>query len=282
MTYYRIFAVYLLLSIISQLPSTAQSNEYPWLADSPPENRLCVRIAAPPGYHRIKTEAGSFGNWLQNLPLKKGQPPVYLFNDELKTNQSAQAAVIEIDVGKNDLQQCADAVIRLRAEYLFSKKRFQDIHFNFTSGFNAEYKKWIQGYRPEVKGNSVRWKKQAAGDSSYGSFKRYLRTVFMYAGSYSLSRELEPVHDIHKMKIGDIFIQGGFPGHAVIVVDMAVNPDTGENLFMLAQSYMPAQDIHILKNPAQPDLSPWYPVDFGDVLITPEWTFRREDLKCLK
>ncbi|MGL4398136.1 MAG: DUF4846 domain-containing protein [Hyphomicrobium sp.] len=35
---------------------------------------------------------------------------------------------------------------------------------------------------------------------------------------------------------------------------------------------MPAQDIHILKNPANGDGSPWYTPPTG-VLVTPEWTF---------
>jgi hypothetical protein len=94
----------------------------------------------------------------------------------------------------------------------------------------------------------------------------------------SLSKEMKPVM-IEDMEIGDVFIQGGSPGHCVIVVDMAMHAQTGEKLFLLAQSYMPAQDIHILKNPQDPQISPWYSIKFGDTLITPEWTFKRTDLK---
>ena len=46
--------------------------------------------------------------------------------------------------------------------------------------------------------------------------------------------------ELSEMQIGDVFIRGGSPGHCVIVVDMAVHQETGEKLFMLAQSYMPA------------------------------------------
>ena len=94
-----------------------------------------------------------------------------------------------------------------------------------------------------------------------------------------MSKELHSVQDVNKMQVGDVFIKGGFPGHAVIVVDMAINEETGKKLFLLAQSYMPAQDIHILKNPANSRLSPWYELDFGEVLYTPEWTFDRDDLR---
>jgi len=79
----------------------------------------------------------------------------------------------------------------------------------------------------------------------------------MYAGSFSLSKELHRVQDVNEMKISDVFIDGGFPGHAVIVVDMAVNRRTEKKVFLLAQSYMPAQDIHVLKNLTNSTLVPW-------------------------
>jgi hypothetical protein len=170
-------------------------------------------------------------------------------------------------------------VIRLRAEYLYSIGEYDAIHFKFTSGHNAEFRKWIKGYRPIVNGNNVRWEKSAKRNSSYASFRKYLNTIFMYAGSYSLSRELRRVQNINEMKIGDVFIEGGFPGHAVIVADMAVNRETGKKLFLLVQSYMPAQDIHILKNSVDSELSPWYDLEFGETLYTPEWTFSNTDLR---
>jgi hypothetical protein len=44
---------------------------------------------------------------------------------------------------------------------------------------------------------------------------------------------------------------------------------------------MPAQEIHVLEDP-QPEsrgISPWYPLEFGNTLITPEWVFSRDELK---
>ena len=131
-----------------------------------------------------------------------------------KPNQDAHFAVVDIDVGDKNLQQCADAVIRLRAEYLYSLGSYERIHFNFTSGDRADFTKWADGYRPIVKGNDVRWSKSGAADTSYASFRNYLDRVFMYAGSYSLSEELHRVQDVNQMRIGDVFIEGGFPGHA--------------------------------------------------------------------
>lgn len=51
--------------------------------------------------------------------------------------------------------------------------------------------------------------------------------IFAYAGTLSLENELIPV-DLSDMEIGDVFIQGGSPGHAVVVVDIAVNESTAK------------------------------------------------------
>ncbi|MEO1262641.1 MAG: DUF4846 domain-containing protein [Bacteroidota bacterium] len=236
------------------------------------------RFSVPAGYERIKFPENSFGNYLQTLPLKESGSAVMLFNGNKKFNQWAHAAVIDIDVGKRDLQQCADAVMRLRAEYLFQHKKYDEIMFHFVNGFNAEYKTWHSGHRISVSGNKVKWVASGSESSSYKSFRKYLNMVFAYAGTLSLAKELNAV-PVSKMEIGDVFIQGGSPGHAVIVVDMAENKNTGEKIFMLAQSYMPAQDIHILKNPNNKKLSPWYKLNFGDELNTPEWDFSTNDLK---
>ena len=73
-----------------------------------------------------------------------------------------------MEIGNRDLQQCADAVIRLRAEYLWKHKRYADIKFNFTSGFTAEYKKWAEGNRIKVNDNQVQWYASGKGvDYSY-------------------------------------------------------------------------------------------------------------------
>ncbi|RJP81750.1 MAG: hypothetical protein C4524_01340 [Candidatus Zixiibacteriota bacterium] len=186
--------------------------------------------------------------------------------------------MVDLDVGKRDLQQCADAIIRLRAEYLYSQRRGGEICFDFTSGHEASFARWADGYRAAVRGGQVAWNRTAPPDSSYAAFRDYLEVVFTYAGTHSLSRELAP-REAEEMQIGDLLIQGGFPGHAVLVVDIAQNPETGEKVFLLAQSFMPAQDFHILKNLGSL-MSPWYPLDFGPYLLTPEWKFSRSDLKC--
>ncbi|HUS48112.1 MAG TPA: DUF4846 domain-containing protein [Phycisphaerae bacterium] len=259
--------------------AVADPKDYRWLNRLSQEDLLVNRIRPPQGYVRTAAPEGSFGRWLRHLPLKKGRPDVLLHDGRKKRNQSAHWAVVDIGVGPKDLQQCADAVIRLRAEYLFARGRHDLIHFNFTSGDRADWTRWSNGYRPAVSRNKVAWRRTAAPDGSRQSFRKYLDAVFTYAGSASLSGELVPVRDAGDTQIGDVFIHGGFPGHAAIVVNMAVDPADDMKLFLLAQSYMPAQDIHILVNRADATLSPWYRVQAGEAVNTPEWAFWPGELR---
>lgn len=231
------------------------------------------RIAAPEGYRRVDLDPGSFGSWLRRLPALPGRPPVYLYNGALKNVQTAHHAVLAIDVGKRNLQQCADAVIRLRAEYLWQTSPSQ-VCFHFTNGTPARWAQFAAGFRPVVKGNRVRWLRRARPSHSYRTFRRYLTSVFAYAGTYSLERELKTVAANAPVQPGDVFIQGGFPGHAVIVLDVAID-GRDHRAFLLGQSYMPAQQMHVLNNPQSS--SPWYKARRSGALQTPEWRFRWKD-----
>ena len=239
---------------------------------------LITRFFAPPGFHRLSYESSSYQYYLSNFPLKPIEAKVYYYNGQPKSNQSVCASVFDIDVGNKDLQQCADAVIRLRAEYLYGQKRFNEIHFDFTNGFKVDYKKWAEGYRLKISGNNTSWYKAKEEDYSYKIFKEYLITVFNYAGTLSLSKELSRISP-DNIQVGDVFIKGGSPGHAVIVVDLAINKLNGKRIFMIAQSYMPAQSIHLLVNESDKDISPWYDLSQVDKLYSPEWTFEKAELK---
>ena len=242
---------------------------YPWpRGATSAADTIESRFAPPPGYQRIAVADRSFGAWLRGLPLLPGKPAVLLHDGTPKGNQRTHAAVIDIDVGRRDLQQCADAVIRLRAEYLRFARRDRDVCFRFTNGEPAAWPRWVDGFRPVIEGNRVTWGKAAKPASGYAAFRDYLTAVFRYAGTASLERELKPVD---RVEPGDVFIEGGFPGHAVIAVDVAESP--AGRAVLLAQSYMPAQQVHVLVNPGDPALGPWYRYDPSAALATPEWRF---------
>ena len=249
---------------------------------------IATRFNPPNGFVREEVDEHSFAHYLRNFSLKKHGARVYLYNGELKNRQDVHLAVLDIDVGKRDLQQCADAVMRLRAEYLRQEKRYHEITFNFTNGFPAEYQRWRNGQRIKVSGNSVMWTTESSQDTSYASFRRYLIQVFAYAGTLSLEKQLAK-KTLDKIAIGDVLIQGGSPGHAVLVVDKVIHPVTGEIAVMLAQSYMPAQEIHVLRNPLMEGDNPWYLISLdpgvsgaaavNNSIATPEWNFSFEDLR---
>lgn len=238
---------------------------------------ILERYAPPKGYNRIEVADGSFADFLRNQKLKIYGDKVLYYDGREKNRTDVYDSVFDVDIGDRDLHQCADAVMLLRGEYLFEKGKFEDIKFNFVSGFKAEYSKWMEGYRIKVDGNNVSYYLSTDPSSSYESFRKYMDMVFAYSGTLSLENELVPV-SIEDMEIGDVFIKGGSPGHAVIVVDVALN--SGNNkVFMLAQSYMPAQQTQLLINPNNEGISPWYSLDNMSALKTPEWTFELDQLR---
>ena len=237
---------------------------------------LKTRFNPPPGFERKAFPENSFENFLRNLPLKPAGTKVKYYDGGIK-NPDVCDAVVDMDIGNKDLQQCADAVMRLRAEYFYSQKSYDKISFNLTNGFKTDYSEWIKGNRLAVSGNKTWWRKSAQPSNTYNDFRNYMDLVFTYAGSLSLSKSLHS-RNIRDISIGDVFIVGGSPGHAVIVVDVAEN-NKGEKVFIIAQSYMPAQEIEILKNLGDGPLSPWYKVDISHDLATPQWNFTIDQLK---
>jgi hypothetical protein len=236
------------------------------------QGTLATRITAPPGAQRVPVAAGSFAEHLRHLPLKPDGAPVLLYDGSAKTRQDVHRAVLAVPLGSKDLQQCADAVIRLRAEYLLAQGQHERIAFHFTNGFLAEWERWRNGERIRVTGGQVRWVAGGAKDVRGSTFESYLNTVFTYAGTRSLQQELSPAAEL-PIEPGDVFIQGGSPGHAVLVMDVA-RSSTGRTYFLLAQSYMPAQDMHVLRGPVA---GAWYELGSGTELRTPEWTFAWSD-----
>ncbi len=241
---------------------------------------IAERFILPIGFERIKLDSNSFQYYLRNLQLKSHGSKVKYYNGLIKPNFWVYDAVVDMEIGERNLQQCADAVMRLKAEYLYKSNQYNKIHFNFTNGFRVDYSEWMKGKRIIVEGNKTYWSDQTSPSNTYSGFRKYMDIIFAYAGTLSLSNEMISIN-INDIQIGDVFIQGGSPGHAVIVVDMAI--DSNQNkVFLLAQSYMPAQDIQILANPNNNKLSPWYKLNFEGDIVTPEWTFKKSDLKRFK
>ena len=256
---------------------------YLWLTGPPARTAtVAARFPPPPGCQRVAVAPGSWGAWLRGLPLRPPGTPARLFDGRPKNRQDVVAAVVDIDVGTQDLQQCADAVIRLRAEYLFSIDP-NEVHFHLTTGYDFWFSDFVAGKTFRVSGNEVLPAPRPPEASSHAALGRYLLPTFGYAGTLSLRRELRPV-PLAAARPGDVLIHGGSPGHAVLVLDVAVQPATGQRYLLLAQSYMPAQSIHLLQNidAEQSALRnrAWFAVPGPEAsqFDTPEWTFEANEL----
>lgn len=232
------------------------------LAQAENNHANVYEIPTPEGFVRVPVQPGSFGDYLRNFRLRIGDPTLYLFDGSAKSDQDSHVAILDIDVGNRDLQQCADAVMRLQAEHLYAKGNHHLIQFLMASGKQAV------------------WQEYAKGDYSRTHFRKYLNWVFAYANTRSLHVQMNAQGNPQFMQPGDVFLQTGNPyGHAMLVLDVAIKGETGERVFLLAQSYMPAQDIHIVINPNDQNQSPWFTVQPDQPLVTPSWTFDYSDLK---
>jgi len=249
---------------------------------TPTGEKLINRIAPPKGYTWEIAMPNSFAEFLQNLPLAPAGSPVLDYAGNPISNQSEHIAIINYDVGTKDLQQCADATIRLRAEYLFQQKRFDEIGFHFTSGDYFSWTDYANGIRPIINGNSVSFSETANEDDSYASFRKYLDVIYNYAGTISVNKETKPITSNAAISSGDIIITPGSPGHAVMIVGCAKDKHNNK-VYLLAESYMPAQSIHILTNPFESGISPWYLLDLNSGSIeTARYTFNTANIKRFK
>jgi hypothetical protein len=224
------------------------------------KNTIKGRFSTPDGYEWINEKPDSFGYFLENFNLKPYGSQILKYDGAPISTQYLHEAVFDIDTGNKDLQQCADAVIRLRAEYLFKTKKSDEIKFHFTNGDLVSWNDYKNGIRAFVSGNSVSFRKTANFDDSYQNFRNYLELIFNYAGTISLNKETQPVTKSMELKTGDILITAGSPGHVVFISGVSRNKE-GKRLFLLSEGFTPAQSIHLLSNPFDKNISPWYDLD---------------------
>lgn len=249
----------------------ARTSAYVLAGIAPKGATVETRISVPPRFERVPVPVGSFGSFLRTLPLKPDGSPVRLHTGALKTRQDVHVAVVDRDPGPKDLQQCADAVIRLRAEYLCGAGRADEVSFHFACGFPCEFRRWAAGERVRVTGNTAEWVAGGVPAPTEEALRSYLDLVYTYAGTASLPSDLVRCEAGSRVEVGDVFLHVGPPGHAMLVVDVAANG--AERAFLLAQSYRPAQDIHVVRNPASIGGAPWFVAGSGSRLVTPEWSF---------
>lgn len=230
------------------------------------------RVNLPKGYTRVSYPKGSFQEYLRNYELKPFGTKIINYDGTEYFWQRGHIGILDIPVPKNGLQQCADALIRIRSEYLWDTNRKNEIGFNFTSGHYCSWQKYAEGYRPKINGNKVRFQKTSTANYSKDNFYKYLNLIYMYSGTLSLYNELTQINDVTNLKLGDMLIKGGSPGHIVMICDEAVNTK-GDKIYLLFQGNTPAQSVHLVKNLEDTKYSPWYHLEKDAIIPVSNYTF---------
>ena len=242
----------------------------PWhpRRDLPHPYGTLADIPVPAGFERMGTDPGSFSDYVENLPLARPDS-VLAGYEEAPSDTLVRGCYRVVDFPLVDeFEQCADVCIRLRAEYLYRENRFYKIRFVDTREKTLQY--------------------------HYGACRqqliRYLRKVFAWSNTESLRASL-PQQPVDGLAPGDIFVYekdarpGARYGHAVMVAGIAVDTVTRQKAVLLIQGSTPACDIHVVANPAAPDLSPWHLLEASaDTTMSPMVTvgsavFYEEDIR---
>ena len=237
----------------------------------PSETTIGTRFNPPAGYKRVQVSNDSFGKYLRDFKLREYTTKPLAYDTAAKTlanNDSAPAvSVLDMDlINKSNLQEAANSVIRLYAEFLYKQGRFDDIAFNLltTPAFRLDFRTWSEGGRLIEEGNSITWCKEHGEHckhrdvdtgTEYGVFKYYMQNVMLHSNISSLPSNMKSV-SMNEVTVGDIIVYADskIPD---IIVDMAENAD-GSKLLLIARGGNPASEIFIVRNESNSDLNPWH------------------------
>lgn len=251
-------------------PSAEQARRlYRWQRHAPGYRPLSSALPAPPVGSALVKEAGAgYGYFLHHLPLYPPSRAVRSYRDQpiLPANHRHVFAVVDLDLGLRDRQQCADSIMRLYGEYLFASDAADSAAFFWAGGRRFNYADWRRGLRPvriDPRRHRYRFAKRAAVESGYRSFRRYLSYMFAWTGTLHMVSEPKVSDPLP----GDFFVQAGSPGHAVLILAVAKFAD-GRRALVLGQGFIPAQDFHVLRTAGG---SPWFVVSPGQPVKTPFW-----------
>lgn len=219
-------------------------------------------IRTPSGFERVEVQQGSFGDFIRHFPLRKRGSKMLYYNGQNAFFQYFGYAVLDLPLISSQ-EYCADAVQRMRAEYLFSQGRTGELKFRTFDGKVLKFN-----------GNA----------SDRDAMEQYLCRVYDATNTGTIRNQLSP-KNLNDIQPGDVLVYaaGGRHeyGHAVLVADVAVNKATGKKVVLLAQSSMPALTMHIVRNVSNPLLSPWVEVKPNTgVAVKGFITFSASDLRA--
>lgn len=264
----------------SKLTDAERAANYAWLSRAArkkyePLNR---RLAPPDGFVPVRLAAGSFGDWLRHLPLRPAGTPVTSGSRKvIKPADSPDvAAAVDLQPGNGNLLIAANLALRLRAEYLWTSAQGANASFTFTNGQAFEWSRWCAGERPIVTGRQVEWRSTQPTDASRVTYTGYMESLFRYSSVYSLWKDTHAVTD-DSIQPGDVYVVLGRPGHAVVVLDVAVDAKSHRVVALLGHGGTPAQTFHVARASSA---TPWFEVRAGSNLsVPPSWTLQMKHLR---
>jgi len=240
---------------------------YPWLPVDMDYEPLARRIPMPRGYHEVAVRPGSFGEWLRYIAVAPPGTPVRdVGGKRLRMASRYAKAVLAID--PREMQECADVVIRLRAEYLRQAGEPDKLVFPLTSGGSISWPRWIAGERPRLAGDRIVFGRTSERGDSREQFDDFLTSAFTWCGTISLARDGRSVSP-EDIQPGDFVSRPspGSTGHAMLIADV-VEDDAGHHLALMVQGAMPAQTPHVALGHV---LGAWVVVDPAGALEVPGW-----------
>ena len=167
--------------------------------------------------------------------------------------------------------------MRMYAEYFWHTGQYDKIRFHFVSGFLFDYPTYRDGGRVKFDGSTVKWQNSASYNDSHEAFEDYLYITFAYSSTLSMEGESAPA-DINDIRIGDIFLKAGSPGHVVMVADVCENAEEKKPSCWPRLYNGPA--VYVI-NPLH-DNDPWYyQKEVSYPFSTPEYTFSEGSFRRL-
>jgi hypothetical protein len=259
------------LPAASEAPSATQATLlYRWPRRTAGYDPLSARIAAPAGFARVKVARGTYAAWLRHLPLRPAGSAVRSFAGRtiVAGNHPSLAAVVDLDLSAHDRQQCADTIMRLRGEHLFALGKAAETRFLWSGGKRFGFADWRRGLRPAKQGRGWSFEAKAPASDGYRAFRSYLEFMFSWTGT--IHQVGEPRVRFAELQAGDFLIQGGSPGHAVVILDLARGEGArrGELRGLIGQGFMPAQDLHVLR---ADDGGAWFELREDRAIPVPLW-----------
>jgi len=256
------FSTFLILIFLSIIEAQSQKNAPETTAASQENAPATIRsrFPTPPGFSRVEVEAGSYGDYLRSLPLLPINSPVKDYRGRIwkSAEDTSVAAVVDWEIAGRKLEQCMDIIIRLRAGYLLESGQADEIVFLMPDRSELKWEDWKTGLRPVQSGWSFPLKPLAKPDDSRQAFEGYLNRIFNYSDTQTYYFGLDTV-DVQNIQIGDFIVKRGKKGHAVVIVDLAMDKD-GNRVALFAQGDTPACQLYLLSYRKN---NPWVPLDFS-------------------